>query len=134
MDFKEIQTIIKNFEKSTLTELEIENGDFKIRLSKLATKEKVTQSPEKEEKPEVNKDSDLIEVKSPLVGTFYITDAEGKEFVRPGDFVNEGDTVCIIEAMKIMNEIAAPKSGVIQEIKLKNGDPVGFDQVLIVMK
>ena len=54
--------------------------------------------------------------------------------MRPGDFVNEGDTLCLIEAMKIMNEITAPKSGVIQEIKLKNGDPVGFFLVLILLK
>lgn len=130
MELKEIQAIIRFFEKSTLTELEIEKGDFKIRLSKLQEKEK----PQKEEKTEEAKDPELTEVRSPLVGTFYIKDQEGKDFVRPGDFVNEGDTLCLIEAMKLMNEITAPKSGVIQEIKLKNGDPVGFDQVLILLK
>ncbi|MGB4694927.1 MAG: biotin/lipoyl-containing protein [Bacilli bacterium] len=130
MEFKEIQTIIKNFEKSTLTELEIVKGDFRIHLSKRVDKE-TTQTTEKEETKEIE---EMTAVKSPLVGTFYITDAEGNEFVSPGDYVNEGDTICIIEAMKIMNEITAPKSGVIKEIKLKNGDPVGFDQVLILIE
>lgn len=130
MEFKEIQTIIKNFEKSTLTELEIVKGDFRIHLSKRVDKE-TTQTTEKEETKEIE---EMTAVKSPLVGTFYITDTEGNEFVSPGDYVNEGDTICIIEAMKIMNEITAPKSGVIKEIKLKNGDPVGFDQVLILIE
>jgi acetyl-CoA carboxylase biotin carboxyl carrier protein len=132
MDFKEIQTIIRNFEKSNLTELEIEKGDFKLRLSKQLFKEKESQEVKNVETEEV-KDPNLVEVKAPLVGTFYIKDRNGDEFVKPGDHVQEGDTICIIEAMKIMNEITAPKSGVIQEIKLKNGDPVGFDQVMITI-
>ncbi|HHX80494.1 MAG TPA: acetyl-CoA carboxylase biotin carboxyl carrier protein [Acholeplasmataceae bacterium] len=132
MDFKEIQTIIKNFEKSNLTELEIEKGDFKLRLSKQLYKDKENQDVKDLETEEL-KDPNLVEVKAPLVGTFYIKDRNGEDFVKAGDHVQEGDTICIIEAMKILNEITAPKSGIIQEVKLKNGDPVGFDQVMITI-
>jgi acetyl-CoA carboxylase biotin carboxyl carrier protein len=69
-----------------------------------------------------------------LVGTFYSADAPGKKpFVDVGDRVNEGDVLCIIEAMKIMNEITAPKAGIITEILLKDGQAVGFEQVIMTL-
>ncbi len=134
MDFKQIQTIIRDFEKSSITELEVEASDFKIRLSKLSKKVEVNETEVFEGSEKEIPETGLTEVRAPLVGTFYITDGQGEEFVRVGDQVQEGDTVCILEAMKIMNEITAPKSGVIHEIKIMNGDPVGFDQVLMTIK
>ena len=77
----------------------------------------------------------LIEIKSPMPGTFYSApDPESSSFVNIGDNVNAGDTICIVEAMKIMNEIQAEESGVIEEILVDNSSPVEFDQVLFKLK
>jgi acetyl-CoA carboxylase biotin carboxyl carrier protein len=137
MNLKEIQTIIRNFEKSDLTYLELETEGFKIKLSKnrqdpetpkTETKTEPGESPAAPEKPEG------YAVRSPLVGTFYAAPAPGeKPFVAVGDRVEAGQTLCIIEAMKIMNEITAPVSGVIASINVENGAFVGYDQVLMVI-
>ena len=77
----------------------------------------------------------LVEIKSPMPGTFYSApDPESKSFVNIGDNVNAGDTICIVEAMKIMNEIQAEESGVVEEILVDNSSPVEFDQVLFKLK
>ena len=79
--------------------------------------------------------SDLVEVKSPMPGTFYSSpDPESAPFASIGDTVNPGDTICIVEAMKIMNEIQAEDSGVVEEILIQNASPVEFDQVLFKLK
>ena len=71
---------------------------------------------------------------SPMPGTFYgASSPEAETFVKPGDIVSKGDTLCIIEAMKIMNEIEAEKSGKITEVVAKNGDPVEFNQTLFLI-
>lgn len=73
----------------------------------------------------------FYEIKSPMVGVFYSAKAPGeKDFVKEGDTVNPGDTVCIIEAMKLMNDITAERAGTIKEICVKNGDIVEYGQVL----
>jgi acetyl-CoA carboxylase biotin carboxyl carrier protein len=135
MDFKQIQTLIKEFEKSSMTVLEIESEGFKIKLSKNKG-EVVTRVDEvtvKEDK-KVEEDVKGYEVKSPLVGTYYAQNSpKDKPFVSVGQRVEAGDTLCIIEAMKIMNEITAPVSGVIESIKVTNASPGGFDQVLMVI-
>ena len=77
----------------------------------------------------------LIEIKSPMPGTFYSSpDPESAPFVNIGDNVNAGDTICILEAMKIMNEIQAEESGIVEEILVDNSSPVEFDQVLFKFK
>ena len=85
-----------------------------------------------------NKDintENLIEVKYPMPGTFYSApDPESASFVNIGDNVNAGDTICIVEAMKIMNEIQVEESGIIEEILVENSSPVEFDQVLFKLK
>ena len=71
---------------------------------------------------------------SPMPGTFYSASSpEAEAFVKPGDIISKGDTLCIIEAMKIMNEIEAEKSGKITEIVAKNGEPVEFNQTLFII-
>lgn len=138
MDFKQIQTLIKEFEKSSMTVLEIEHEGFKLKLSKnkgevLTRVESNNVSPVGEVAHEEVKVQGY-EVKSPLVGTFYMQNSpKDKPFVSIGQRVEAGDTLCIIEAMKIMNEITAPISGVIDSIKVSNASPVGFDQVLMVI-
>ena len=77
----------------------------------------------------------LIEIKSPMPGTFYSSpDPESAPFVNIGDNVNAGDTICILEAMKIMNEIQTEESGIVEEILVDNSSPVEFDQVLFKLK
>lgn len=77
-------------------------------------------------------DPKLLEIKSPMVGTFYRSPAPGEAaFVQPGDRVSPGQTVCIIEAMKLMNELESEVSGEVVEILVENGQPVEFDQVLM---
>ncbi|WP_026399408.1 acetyl-CoA carboxylase biotin carboxyl carrier protein [Acholeplasma equifetale] len=145
MKINEIKSIIKDFEQSSLTVLELETDTVKLKLSKnkeqlLDVKESLEtsvsiESPQQEFKKEekVSVKSDKV-IKSPLVGTFYESSTpNGKPFVKIGDSVKKGQVVCIVEAMKIMNEITAPYDGVIDSVCFKNGDVVGFDDVLFVL-
>lgn len=139
MTIKEIQSIIKDFESSSLMSLELEMDDFKLKLSKNKTETVVTkeQSIEKKEQVETKKEPIQLPlkeewIKSPLVGTFYASSTpNGKPFVSVGDRVKKGQVVCIIEAMKIMNEITSPYDGFIKEIHVRNAEVVGFNHNLI---
>lgn len=142
MTIKEIQNIIKEFESSSLMNLELETKDVKIKLSKQKneTIEKhIEKQPLKQTKSENQNDKDIedqnhIPVKSPLVGTFYAAGTpDAKPFVQVGQKVKKGQVVCIIEAMKIMNEITSPATGVIQSIDVHNKDVIGYDQVLMTI-
>jgi acetyl-CoA carboxylase biotin carboxyl carrier protein len=152
MDFKKVQDLIKYFESSKLTTMTVEDGPFKLSLSKLkdGQSSEVKPSPLPEAKilpPNVNpkaqtnsankptEDILLKEVTSPLVGTYYSASSPTSEpFVKIGQRVNKGQTICIVEAMKIMNEIASPYAGVVEKINCKNGDVVGFNQVVILLR
>jgi len=141
MTFKEIQKIIKDFEKSNVTELELSFEEVSIKLSKntYTRVEQKNSNPIETKLVEENEKEDIqvtrdMEIKSPLVGTFYRKESpDAKPFVEVGSVVKKGDVLCIIEAMKIMNEITAPKDGKITKILLNNEDVVGFDQVLMTM-
>lgn len=138
MNLKEVQSIIKNFEKSNLTELELDNEGFHIRLSKLNSPSIIEPKCVEtvvEEKPKEIEEKNKFYLKSPIVGTFYAASGPNQPpFVKVGDKVTAKQTVCIIEAMKIMNEITSPIDGVVTEIKVTNGEAVGFDQVLMVIE
>ncbi len=100
---------------------------------KITTSDKNIDEVKSEEKEAINESS--IEVKSPMPGTFYSSpDPESPSFVSVGDTINVGDTLCIVEAMKIMNEIQAENSGVVTEVLIENGKPVEFDQPLFKLK
>lgn len=140
MNFKDIQSLIKGFEQSNLTHLELETEAIKLKLNKEVTVNKATvvehivplQETKKNEEAPVIKKGEAV--RSPLVGTFYSAPSpQDAPFVSVGQKVQAGDTVCIIEAMKIMNEITAPTSGTIETIDVKNGDVVSFDQVLFTI-
>lgn len=141
MSIKEIQSIIKDFEASTLMTLELTMKDVSIRLSKNKTEEPaspppVTTTRSEEPKPSpdqpVHTQADTMEITSPLVGTYYQSDAPGKApFVKVGQKVAKGDVLCLVEAMKIMNEIVAPSDGVISDIIAKDGEAVGYGSVLM---
>ncbi len=140
MDTGKIKEIISIFEQSALTSMELEADDLKITLQKntpvaAATNETVFVS---EPTKEVIDDAPVAvsgeAVRSPLVGTFYAAASEtSKPFVEVGTTVKEGDILCIIEAMKVMNEIHAPCSGVVKEILAHDGDMVQFDQELMII-
>jgi acetyl-CoA carboxylase biotin carboxyl carrier protein len=143
MDYETILKIIRDFEDSKLQSLELEWNDLKIKMAKPEPKAAVppvwtmpqgtvetTRIPEQStpEKPKGHV------VKSPLVGTYFAaTSPDAEPFVKVGDVVKKGDTLCIIEAMKIMNDIAAPISGRIAKIHAKNGEAVGFEQTLFTI-
>lgn len=142
MTNKELKNLIKIFESSSLGRLKIERDDVVIELEKPRTevvKENVVvKNPEPQEvvvpaqKEEV---SSGTPVKAPLVGTYYESPAPDQApFVRVGQTVKEGQTLCIIEAMKVMNEITAPVSGTITQIHINDSDMVMFDQVIMEIK
>ncbi|MFA5005924.1 MAG: acetyl-CoA carboxylase biotin carboxyl carrier protein [Candidatus Izemoplasmatales bacterium] len=144
MTLKEIQGIIRDFERSTLTALELETGDVKLRLSKLAgpTASPAPNAPAPAPEGEacapvqggLSPNATCVAVKSPLVGTYYAAAVpNGEPFAKVGQIVKKGQTLCIIEAMKIMNEIASPVAGVVERVDVKNGQVVGYDQVLMTI-
>lgn len=151
MDFKKVQDLLKYFESSKLTSLSLEEGDFKLHASKL--KEPIPQAntpalpepkmlpPEVTPKQQTNsannatEDVLLKDVPSPLVGTFYASSSPNADpYVQVGQTVSKGQTLCIIEAMKIMNEIASPYAGVVEKINFRNGDVVGFNAVIVQIR
>ena len=138
MDTGKIKEIISIFEQSTLSTMELEGDDLKIKLSKDGAGSPL--SVERVEQPQpkpVEHAAEIAEgdaVRSPLVGTFYVAASENaKPFVEIGQTVKQGDILCIIEAMKVMNEIHAPRSGVIREILVQDGAMVQFDEELMII-
>jgi len=140
MKLTDIQKIIKDFEGSNLTELSIEFEEAKIKLSKNGAVSYVPQTvsqvlaPIEKElpiAPEKNKNT----ISSPLVGTYYSASSPTtKPFVEVGKQVKKGDVLCLIEAMKIMNEITASKDGVITKVHALNGQVVGIEDPLFDME
>jgi acetyl-CoA carboxylase biotin carboxyl carrier protein len=141
MTIKEIQGIIKDFESSSLMTLELEMDDFKLKLSKNKTEQVIVKEDHKEEikradqgtsqQPQQQLSHQNL-IKSPLVGTFYASSTPtGKPFVDVGQHVKKGQVVCIIEAMKIMNEITSPYDGIVKEVFVRNGEVVGFNHTIM---
>lgn len=146
MDIREIQRLIKMIERSPITEFEIEEKGLKIRISKIENHGEPTvvyspslspaapQLPTAEPSPALPPaapKAGVVEVKSPMVGTFYRTPSpDADTYVRVGDHIEPGRVLCIVEAMKLMNEIESEVSGTIIEILAENAQPVEFDQVL----
>mgnify|MGYP003431511303 CR=1 FL=1 len=135
MKIEDIEKIIHMFEKAKISTLELEVDDVKIKLDK---KEAIiqpvainnTQTIENAE-PEVN---DGEAVTSPIVGTFHTRPFPDSEpFVNLGDRVKKGDKLCIIEAMKVMNEIISPYDGVVKKILVTNGKMVEYGQELFII-
>lgn len=139
MDTEKLKEIIAVFEHSTLTAMELEADDMKLVLQKQSAAPAATSIsleadaafiPASSSTAEKEKEEGEV-VRSPLVGTFYAAaNASADPFVEIGTKVKEGDILCIIEAMKVMNEIHAPCDGVIRKIGVKDGDMVQFDEAL----
>ncbi len=148
MKFEEIKEIMKQFEESGIHKFELENDDFKLKLEKETIQQGVVQQlqPVQTVAP-VQVPTDVATpvanetvvngnaVTAPLVGTFYSSPAPDKDpYIKVGDKVTKGQTICIIEAMKVMNEITATHDGVVTEILLTDQEMVEFGQPLVVIK
>jgi len=145
MDIRKIKKLIELLEESSIAELEIKEGEESVRISRQQRQETATApaavpsrpvelgpvaAAEIDDKPLPNGHI----LKSPMVGTFFRTASPGsKPFVEIGQAVTAGDTVCIIEAMKMFNQIEADQAGVIADVLVENGQPVEYDQPLFVI-
>jgi acetyl-CoA carboxylase biotin carboxyl carrier protein len=142
LDLEIISEIIRIFKESDIAKLELSTKDFKIKLSKFGEFQAVPtislnnlQPTQEAPKVEVKEEKNIHIVKSPIVGTFYRAPAPGaKPFVEVGSRVKKGDVLCIIEAMKIMNEIKSDVNGVVEEILVENGQPVEYGQPLFKIR
>ncbi len=136
MELDKIFSLMDKAEKSSFNKIEIQIGDTKLSLDRSAAAappvEAATESAhsvKEKAKKEIFKKEDVVA--APISGVFYMAKAPGEPpFVTAGDSVKKGETICIIEAMKTMNEIVAPKSGVIESILLSDGDSVTANQPL----
>lgn len=149
MDIRKVKKLIELLDESGIAEIEITEGEESVRISRygsgaaMAPPAPMTYSapapaaaPAGVAAPVVaaEPEEDGYEVTAPMVGTFYAASSPGAApYVQVGDRVNEGDTLCIIEAMKMMNQIEAEVSGVIKSIRLQNGEPVEYGQTMIVI-
>ena len=155
MDIRKVKKLIELLDESGIAEIEITEGDDSVRISRTsvgfappapvyAPPVQAAVPPPSSEAPApaaaapvapaAADDSEGFEVTAPMVGSFYAASSPGAApFVQVGDQVNEGDTLCIIEAMKMMNPIEAEVSGTIKSIRVQNGDPVEYGQTLFVI-
>ena len=143
MDIRKIKKLIHMLEQSDLNEIEVSQGEESVRISKGNSNDISTsisntdQSQAATNKDPIESNTEIIGniIKSPIVGTFYRKPSPEKPpFVNIGDTVSEGDVVCIVEAMKMMNEIKSEYSGKIISILPSDGQPVEFDQTLIIIE
>ena len=145
MDIRKIKTLIEMLEASELNEIEVTQGEESVRIKKsvgdgntISGENSINLNKNKNLSDDVAiKDSKYIEgneIKSPIVGTFYRKPSPNKEpFVNVGDIVAKGDVLCIIEAMKNMNEIKSDFSGKVVSIEVDDAQPVEFGQTIIVI-
>ena len=147
MDIRKVKKLIELLDDSGIAEIEITEGEESVRISRYAASAPVAAAPvamaaapaaapapSEPAAPAEAPEEDGYEVTAPMVGSFYAASSPGAApYVQVGDRVNEGDTLCIIEAMKMMNQIEADVSGVIKSIRIQNGEPVEFGQVLFVI-
>jgi acetyl-CoA carboxylase biotin carboxyl carrier protein len=148
MDIKDIRVLVQLMVDNDLGELEIADGATKVHLKRqgaqgpmmapAASAPVYVQGPAAApaaKEPAAKPAEELLEIRSPMVGTFYTAPSPDSEsFVQVGAAVREDSVVCIVEAMKVMNEIKAECSGVVREICVKNAQPVEFGQVLFRVK
>jgi acetyl-CoA carboxylase biotin carboxyl carrier protein len=152
MDIRKVKKLIELLDESGIAEIEITEGEESVRISRYAQGVPVAAAaapvaapapapaaaaapaaPGADAAPAPIEDDGYL-VTAPMVGSFYAASSPGAApYVQVGDRVNEGDTLCIIEAMKMMNQIEADVSGVIKSIRVQNGEPVEYGQTLFVI-
>lgn len=151
MDLRKVKKLIELLEESGIAELEIHEGEESVRISRSSSAAVVTQvaapapvaaaapvaapaAPVAEQAAPVAEVSGHT-ITSPMVGTYYSAAAPGaKEFVTVGQQVNVGDVLCIVEAMKMMNQIESDKAGTLKAILVNNGEPVEFDEPMFIIE
>ncbi len=153
MDLRKIKKLMELLEESGIAEIEVKEGEESIKLSRnispssapiqpIYQQPQVTSQPQQVQnniegdvKKDIVSDANKNTVNSPMVGTFYASASpESKPFVTIGQSVKKGDTLCILEAMKMMNQVQAEIDGTIVEILVDNAEPVEFDQPLFVIE
>jgi acetyl-CoA carboxylase biotin carboxyl carrier protein len=151
MDIRKIKKLIELIEDSDIAEIEIHEGEESVRLSRTSSSAPLYAAPQPVAPqvmaapapapvtggPAVQEAEEITGhvVKSPMVGTFYRASSPGaKAFVETGQKVNSGETLCIIEAMKILNQIESDASGTVTKILVENGQPVEYNQPLFVIE
>ena len=152
MDIRKIKKLIELVEESGISELEITEGEESVRIHRGGSAAQVAAPIQYAAAPQVQAAPAVAApqapaaeaapaaisghvVKSPMVGTFYRSSSPGaKSFVEEGQKVNVGDTLCIIEAMKMMNQIESDKAGVVKQILVDNQEPVEFDQPMFIIE
>jgi acetyl-CoA carboxylase biotin carboxyl carrier protein len=150
MDIRKVKKLIELLDESGIAEIEITEGEESVRISRYSQNAPAAAPPPMAMQMPVaaapapiavaapvavaEPEDDGYNVTAPMVGTFYASSAPGAAaYVQVGDRINEGDTLCIIEAMKMMNQIEADVSGVIRSIRLQDGEPVEYGQTLFVI-
>ncbi|MCU7959051.1 MAG: acetyl-CoA carboxylase biotin carboxyl carrier protein [gamma proteobacterium symbiont of Bathyaustriella thionipta] len=149
MDIRKIKKLIELLNTSDVAEIEIHEGEESVRISRngsqmpapIAAAPAVVAAPAAAPPADTAKEEPAVEeisghkVCSPMVGTFYRAASPGaKSFVEEGQSVAEGDTLCIIEAMKILNQIESDKTGIVRKILVDNAEPVEFNQPLFIIE
>ena len=146
MNKKKIEELIDLMNKHNLSEINIDEENFKVHLKKgmgelpaaipqVISPGMIVQEKSKAEDAGKKPAANLIEIKSPIVGTFYKAAApDAPSFVEVGSQIKEGDVICIIEAMKLMNELKAEVNGKISKILVENAEPIEYGQVLFLVE
>lgn len=144
MDIRKIKTLIEMLEESNLNEIEVSQGEESVRISKSSNQNNFVSNAPLNNDININSSNNEVKdthelrgnlVTSPIVGTFYRKPSPDQEpFVKVGDIVNKGDVLCIIEAMKMMNEIKSDFDGKIISIEVDDAQPVEFGQTIIVIE
>jgi acetyl-CoA carboxylase biotin carboxyl carrier protein len=145
MDIRKIKKLIDLIQESDVTEIEINEGEESVRISRSSTATPVmvaapampapiaAPAPVVAEAPAAANTANAV--KSPMVGTFYRSSSpESASFIEVGQSVAAGDVICIIEAMKMFNQIEADRSGTVKAILIENGQPVEFDEALVIIE
>ena len=143
MDIRKIKKLIEMLQESDLNEIEVSQGEESVRISRGNNNTVSTQIPLSNNpiqvseigEDEIQQELSGNQIKSPIVGTFYRRpNPEKAAFINVGDVIEVGDVVCIVEAMKMMNEIKSEYSGKVISIIAEDGQPVEFDQTLIIIE
>jgi len=150
LDIRKVKKLIELLEESGIAELEIKEGEESVRISRYGSNAApayalppmsalpaapavnlIETPPTTNDEPEISGHT----VKSPMVGTFYRAPSpSAPSFTEVGQHINEGDTICIVEAMKLLNQIEADKSGIVKSILVENGQPVEYGQPIFIIE
>ncbi|WP_249029229.1 acetyl-CoA carboxylase biotin carboxyl carrier protein [Tannockella kyphosi] len=133
-----VKDLFEQFESSSVAKMKIEIEDIKLELEKATIVQEIVKQPVIQETKEMKVVEDVFkgtEVKSPIVGVFYSASSpDAKAFVEVGQSVKAGQVICIIEAMKVMNEIKAPQDGIVSKILIKDSEVVEYDQAIMLLE